>query len=130
MKKHPIALLLLAAAMATALCACGGPKSNGSGSDDANTSRADSNELAVGIAQDLGDSLDPYQMTAAGTREILFNVYEGLYKPTSSGDFVPAVCCSTMALPWRLLTLFILSIPVPLPPLTLRWQRRFRMSLL
>mgnify|MGYP000862144370 FL=1 len=77
--------------MATALCACGGPKSNGSGSDDANTSRADSNELAVGIAQDLGDSLDPYQMTAAGTREILFNVYEGLYKPTSSGDFVPAV---------------------------------------
>ena len=30
-------------------------------------------------------------MTAAGTREILFNVYEGLYKPTSSGDFVPAV---------------------------------------
>lgn len=91
MKKHPIALLLLAAAMATALCACGGPKSNGSGSDDANTSRADSNELAVGIAQDLGDSLDPYQMTAAGTREILFNVYEGLYKPTSSGDFVPAV---------------------------------------
>ena len=91
MKKHPIALLLLAAAMATALCACGGPKSNGSGSDDANTSRADSNELAVGIAQDLGDSLDPYQMTAAGTREILFNVYEGLYKPTSSGDFVPAL---------------------------------------
>ena len=91
MKKHPIAFLLLAAAMATALCACGGPKSNGSGSDDANTSRADSNELAVGIAQDLGDSLDPYQMTAAGTREILFNVYEGLYKPTSSGDFVPAV---------------------------------------
>ena len=91
MKKHPIALLLLAAAMATALCACGGPKSNGSGSDDANTSRADSNELAVGSAQDLGDSLDPYQMTAAGTREILFNVYEGLYKPTSSGDFVPAV---------------------------------------
>ena len=91
MKKHPIALLLLAAAMATALCACGGPQSNGSGSDDANTSRADSNELAVGIAQDLGDSLDPYQMTAAGTREILFNVYEGLYKPTSSGDFVPAV---------------------------------------
>ena len=92
MKKHPIALLLLAAAMATALCACGGPKSNGSGSDDANTSRADSNELAVGIAQDLGDSLDPYQMTAAGTREILFNVYEGLYKPTSSGDFVAEEC--------------------------------------
>ena len=35
-------------------------------------------ELVVGISQDLGDSLDPYQMTAAGTREVLFNVYEGL----------------------------------------------------
>ena len=32
--------------------------------------------LSVGISQDLGDSLDPYQMTAAGTREVLFNVYE------------------------------------------------------
>ena len=91
MKKQNIALLLSAAMMVTALSACGGPKSNGSGSDDANTSRADNNEIAVGIAQDLGDSLDPYQMTAAGTREILFNVYEGLYKPTSSGDFAPAL---------------------------------------
>ena len=91
MKKQTIALLLSAAVMTMALSACGGPKSNGSGSDDANTSRADNNEIAVGIAQDLGDSLDPYQMTAAGTREILFNVYEGLYKPTSSGDFEPAL---------------------------------------
>ncbi len=91
MKKQTIALLLSAAVMTMALSACGGPKSNGSGSDDANTSRADNNEIAVGISQDLGDSLDPYQMTAAGTREILFNVYEGLYKPTSSGDFEPAL---------------------------------------
>ena len=91
MKKQTIALLLSAVMMATALSACGGPKPNGSDSDDANTSRADNNEIAVGIAQDLGDSLDPYQMTAAGTREILFNVYEGLYKPTSSGDFAPAL---------------------------------------
>ena len=91
MKKQTIALLLSAAVMTMALSACGGPKPNGSDSDDANTSRADNNEIAVGIAQDLGDSLDPYQMTAAGTREILFNVYEGLYKPTSSGDFEPAL---------------------------------------
>lgn len=91
MKKRTIALLLSAALMTMALSACGGQKSENSGSDDANSSRADSNEIAVGIAQDLGDSLDPYQMTAAGTREILFNVYEGLYKPNSAGDFVPAV---------------------------------------
>ena len=70
MKKRTIALLLSAALMTMALSACGGQKSENSGSDDANSSRADSNEIAVGIAQDLGDSLDPYQMTAAGTREI------------------------------------------------------------
>lgn len=91
MKKRTLALLLSAALMAMALSACGGQKSDDSGSDDANSSRADSNEIVVGIAQDLGDSLDPYQMTAAGTREILFNVYEGLYKPNAAGDFVPAV---------------------------------------
>ena len=91
MKKRTIALLLSAALMTMALSACGGQKPEKSGSDDANSSRADSNEIAVGIAQDLGDSLDPFQMTAAGTREILFNVYEGLFKPNSAGDFVPAV---------------------------------------
>ncbi len=91
MKKRNIALLLLTVVMATVLCACGDPKSNDGSSDDANSSRADSNEIAVGIAQDLGDSLDPNQMSAAGTREVLFNVYEGLYKPNSAGDFMPAL---------------------------------------
>ena len=45
----------------------------------------------VGIPQDLGDSLDPYQMVAAGTREVLFNVYEGLIKPNADGEFIPAI---------------------------------------
>jgi peptide/nickel transport system substrate-binding protein len=45
----------------------------------------------VGIAQDLDDSLDPYQMTAAGTREVMFNVFEGLVKPDSDGNYVRAV---------------------------------------
>ena len=54
------------------------------------TERAAANELTVGIAQDF-DSLDPDYMTAAGTKEILFNVFEGLVKPTSAGDIVPAV---------------------------------------
>ncbi len=44
----------------------------------------------IGIAQDF-DSLDPHHMTAAGTKEILFNVFEGLVKPDSSGQIVPAV---------------------------------------
>ena len=54
------------------------------------TGRAASNEIVVGIAQDF-DSLDPDYMTAAGTKEVLFNMFEGLVKPNSSGEIVPAV---------------------------------------
>ncbi|MBO5565037.1 MAG: ABC transporter substrate-binding protein [Lachnospiraceae bacterium] len=54
------------------------------------TERAKANEAVVGIAQDF-DSLDPHHMTAAGTKEILFNIYEGLMKPNAAGEIVPAV---------------------------------------
>ena len=54
------------------------------------SSRAASNSLNIGIAQDF-DSLDPDYMTAAGTKEILFNLFEGLVKPTPEGDIIPAV---------------------------------------
>lgn len=37
------------------------------------------------------DHLDPYLATAAETREILFNVFEGLMKPNKDGDMIPAV---------------------------------------
>jgi len=74
-----ILTLMLCLAMLTAvLCGCGG------GKQAANT-------LTVGIAQDLDDSLDPHKMTAAGTREILFNVFEGLVKPDENGNLIPAV---------------------------------------
>ena len=52
---------------------------------------AHANEITVGIAQDLDESLDPHYTVAAGTREVMFNVFEGLVKPTSEGDLVPAV---------------------------------------
>ncbi len=54
------------------------------------TGRAATNEVCIGIAQDF-DSLDPDYMTAAGTKEVLFNVFEGLVKPNSKGEIVPAV---------------------------------------
>ncbi len=47
--------------------------------------------ITVGIAQDLDNSLDPYKMTAAGTREVMFNIFEGLVKPDPDGNFVYAV---------------------------------------
>ena len=82
MKKRMLAIFLAAAAMMCSLSACGGTTSD--------TEQA-SDEITVGIAQDLDNSLDPYQSTAAGTREVMFNVFEGLVKPDSDGNFVEAV---------------------------------------
>ena len=46
--------------------------------------------ITIGIPQDI-DSLDPHIAEGAGTREVLFNVFEGLVKPNSNGDLIPAV---------------------------------------
>lgn len=46
--------------------------------------------VVVGIQQDI-DSLDPHKATAAGTKEILFNIFEGLVKPDENGDLINAV---------------------------------------
>ena len=73
--------LLLVLAMAAALCACGGGKSQSAG-----------NEFTVGISADLDTSLDPHvSSSSAGTREVLFNIYEGLVKPDTDGNLLPAV---------------------------------------
>lgn len=53
--------------------------------------RRETNELVMGIAQDLDSTLDPHLTTTAGTREILFNVFEGLVKPNTDGELLPAV---------------------------------------
>lgn len=50
----------------------------------------DSSTLTVGIPQDI-DSLDPHYATGAGTKEVLFNVFEGLVKPDKDGNLNPAV---------------------------------------
>ncbi len=49
-------------------------------------------DITVGIAADLDSSLDPHvSSSSAGTREVLFNIYEGLVKPDTEGNLVPAV---------------------------------------
>lgn len=62
--------------------------------DKAEDASSGKTELVVGLSQDLDNSLDPYQITAAGTREVLFNVFEGLVKPDTDGNFVDAVASS------------------------------------
>lgn len=92
--KRILALFLVGTLLAVVLGACGDKKTQDPPASDETGSSGEivsGGEVAIGIAQDLGDSLDPYQMTAAGTREVLFNVYEGLVKPDKDGNFIPAV---------------------------------------
>ena len=83
MKKRILAVILLLGMLTTLLAACGGKGASPE-------KRMEANEIVIGIPQDF-DSLDPDHMTAAGTKEVMFNVYEGLVKPTSEGNIVPAV---------------------------------------
>ncbi len=77
-KLKGLILLVTLTTLAVALCGCKGDKT-GAGSS-----------ITIGIPQDL-DSLDPHKAVAAGTKEILFNIYEGLVKPESDGELVPAL---------------------------------------
>ena len=83
--KNRIFALLLAVLLLVGTAACG-KKSDPAAERKANA------ELVVGIAQDLDESLDPHLTVSAGTREVMFNVFEGLLKAKASGDgFSPAL---------------------------------------
>lgn len=99
-----LALLLLLGLLSAALCGCGGgstgkpaeskPTDASTGTEapaDPQPAETRPNEITVGIAQDLDESLDPHKAVAAGTKEVMFNVFEGLMKPTPEGDLIPAV---------------------------------------
>lgn len=96
MKKRIFACFLSFLLVVSVLCGCqeeapqevGGIGSQGTSAEKKPISGG---ELVVGTLQDLDDSLEPYGETAAETREILFNVYEGLVKPDAQGNYVPAV---------------------------------------
>lgn len=100
-RSKKVLLSVMTLVVTVALCACGGDKGGetstaGNNSTETNGSSATEGEIVrggeitVGITQDL-DSLDPHKMVQAGTREVLFNVFEGLVKANSDGDLVPAV---------------------------------------
>lgn len=83
MKRKRLTNLLLTVVLLTltiALSGCSGDKAG-----DA------SSTITIGIPQDIEDSLDPHKAVAAGTKEVLFNVFEGLVKPDSKGNLNPAV---------------------------------------
>lgn len=83
MKRRRVTGLLLVfvlSTLAVALCGCAGDKEG-----------KNSSQITIGIPQDLEESLDPHKMVAAGTQEVLFNLFEGLVKPDSDGNLIPAL---------------------------------------
>lgn len=80
----------LAGAMVLSLASCA--KSTAGGSS-AGTATVTGGKLVVGTFTEP-DSLDPYKAQAAGSREILFNMFEGLVKPDKNGNMIPAVAQS------------------------------------
>lgn len=89
--KRNVFLALLMISVLTALCGCnGGTDKENTPGDISSGTPAVGGEIVVGITQDL-DSLDPHVAVAAGTDEVLFNIFEGLVKPDKNGNFVEAV---------------------------------------
>ena len=83
MKKRclkPLFLMSVLFSLTIALTGCSGDKAKESPS-----------EITIGLAQDIEDSLDPHKAVAAGTKEILFNLFEGLVKPDADGNLIDAV---------------------------------------
>jgi peptide/nickel transport system substrate-binding protein len=105
--KTRILALVMAVLMTAALCGCGGGQSETAAAQTdaaAETAATEApstgstgeklygGEITVGIAADLDSSLDPHvSSSAAGTREVLFNIFEGLMKPDTEGNLIPAV---------------------------------------
>lgn len=83
-------LLLTAGFLAAALYGCAGGKSGDATTGTSTVDDSTAQTVVVGIQQDL-DSLDPHLADAAGTSEVLFNIFEGLVKPDKDGNLVPAV---------------------------------------
>ena len=93
MKKKLLALFLALVMVGAVLPGCGdGSKDPGGQGNNGETGEpVKGGEITVGIAQDLDSSLDPHKTVKAGTREVMFNVFEGLLKPDASGNLNPAV---------------------------------------
>ena len=92
MKKVIYVLSVLTMSLTIALTGCSGGKESAKSTTENSTSAKPTNggSITVGISQDL-DSLDPHLSVSAGTKEVLFNIFEGLVKPDSNGNFVEAV---------------------------------------
>ena len=96
MKRRLTSILLVLTMVASiALTGCSGDKKEAESKTENQLSGkpVEGGTIRVGISQDV-DSLDPHTAVSAGTKEVLFNIYEGLVKPDSDGNLVEAVASS------------------------------------
>ena len=91
-RKVTAILLVLCMASSVVLGGCSNDKNEGGSATDNELSKnpVEGGSIVVGISQDV-DGLDPHMAESAGTREVLFNIYEGLVKPDSDGVLQDAV---------------------------------------
>lgn len=95
MKKRLIALALVLVMVITLSACKGNTPDNPEPTPDPNGPTGepvDGGEIVIGVSTDLETSLDPHvSSSSAGTREVLFNVFEGLVKPDPDGNLIPAI---------------------------------------
>ena len=82
LKKYLRIIIVLAVIMSIIGCA--------QNTDNNNMEQSNEEELIYGITTDP-DHLDPFLATSADSRVVLFNIFEGLLKPSSDGTMVPAI---------------------------------------
>ncbi len=90
-KRRTLALILAVLMIAALFAGCKSSDPDKNGSAPNTGTPVTGGELTVGIAQDLDATLNPHKMVSAGTRELLFNIYEGLVKPDTEGNLQPAI---------------------------------------
>lgn len=108
--KKKLFTVVLAAAAALSMAACGSGSSDTGASEAASSATAEETTASTeagtaaqesgtpsqggsfvyGLATEV-DNLDPFQSTTADARSIYFNIYEGLLKCDENGNFQPAV---------------------------------------
>ncbi|QXM05448.1 ABC transporter substrate-binding protein [Crassaminicella indica] len=88
-RKTFVYFLILCLSMAVLGTGCGDSSTNTVKETNSNET-VEGGKVVMAIEQDM-DSLDPHFSAAAGTKEILFNIFEGLMKPDEKGNVIPAV---------------------------------------
>lgn len=91
MKKRILCLIVsVVFTFGAVLTGCSNGNQKESSSDNSSKEPVYGGSVVVGIQQDI-DGLDPHKAVAAGTKEILFNIFEGLVKPDENGNLVNAI---------------------------------------